>query len=772
MAGWWVVACALALQDAPIERTVDVTKAVVVLVNENVADGVKIGEHYAKGRGIPSSQICRVRTVADEVCTWKEFRENILAPLKTFLESRPDVVYVVPVYGIPVKTSEGDPSNDAKGGPGGALTQCVVGRDYACIDREIELLKQEHEIDGWLESKTFRLEQRITVEHGIYVVSRLDGPSAEAARSLVDNALYGEAYGVEGKMLIDTRGLNSPGDGYTECDQSMKACVKVCENLGIPFTHDDKPDVVDLGTQTGVSHYWSWYTGNVVCSKPDFRFARGAIGAHLHSFSAGNLRRKDVTWTGPLVHHGLTCTWGTVYEPLISGFPWGTMLFDRFFRGHTFGDSIQMANQMTSWQAVFVGDPLYAPYAAGMKERQAKNRETAKNAYVALAQALDGGDLAKADAIAKDLASIGLAYAGTEDPSFLLRELRARQAWPDRKAKGAVAELRAAVEAARKAVDAGDFKAGAAAAKRALDLSPANFESNLLAAIAAAETGGAKGALANLEVAEKVEATFAVLYWKARALRASGDRKGAIVAFEAALVMQFDVAALGQLGEVLVEERRYAEAIAKLEQAVKQKPDDREIAGELGRAYVATKEWKKAIATLEGALKDLPRAWPDVKDYVACTELLLAAVKGDGDKARAQALGDLVKELKGGKVKATPAAQAAKIDEQVDAGAEKAEKMAEVGAYDDKLAGIAKLRLATKLDKEVQFVISGPMSAVVRARGSGGKEKPQDIDLVPGIYRILVVTPTKSFFREQRIEAGTWYGLGVDEKTATVKPGE
>ncbi len=44
------------------------------------------------------------------------------------------------------------------------------------------------------------------------------------------------------------------------------------------------------------------------------------------------------------------------------------------------------------------------------------------------------------------------------------------------------------------------------------------------------------------------------------------------------------------------------------------------------------------------------------------------------------------------------------------------------------------------------------------------------MDLVPGVYRILVITPTKSFFREQRIEAGKWYGAGVDEKTAVMMP--
>ena len=130
-------------------------------------------------------------------------------------------------------------------------------------------------------------------------------------------------------------------------------------------------------------------------------------------------RKKDQTWTGPLVHHGLTCTWGTVCEPLISGFPFGTMLFDRFFQGYTFGESIQMANQMTSWVALFVGDPLYAPYAKGMKEAQEKNRAVAKEAFKSIAAALDAGDLAKADEVARQVAAIGVPYVGADDCAFL-----------------------------------------------------------------------------------------------------------------------------------------------------------------------------------------------------------------------------------------------------------------------------------------------------------------------------------------------------------------
>ncbi len=753
-------------QDGPIERKVDVIKDVVVLVNELVPESIALGEYYAEKRGIPKAQICRVKTVADEACTWAEFRTNILGPLKTFLETRPDVLYIVPTWGVPVKTIEEKIDNDGKG-----QTPFVSGRDFACIDREIELLKHEHEIEGWLMSKRFQENRHITLDDAIYIVSRLDGPTPESARALVDNALYGEAYGIEGTMVIDTRGLTTQGDGYTECDDVMKQTTKVCEAYGIPFTHDDKPEVLDLSAQKDLSHYWGWYTGNIVCSDPNWRFMRGAIGAHLHSFSAMPLRKKDQQWTGPLIQRGITCTWGTVYEPLISGFPYGTIAFERFFHGYTFGEAMVMSLQTLSWVAVFVGDPLYAPYAAGMKDRQGANRKLAKDAYASIVAALDVNDLTKSDEVVRQVASIGIPYAGGEDTSFLLREMRARRVWPDKKGIGTIADLRKALAAAEQAYAKSDLKSADEHVRRALAISPANVEANILAARVAMAKADGVGALKAIEIAEKVELPFELRLLKARALRLAKKAKEAIAEFEAALAIKLDVPALGELGELLIEQKRYQDAIDRLEAVYKKSPADREIAGELGKAYVATKEWKKAIGVLDNAVKDLPEVWSDVKDYVQCFEQLLAAVRGDGDdKARVQSLGELVKELKSSKVRTTPQAQ--KIADGFEAGRDGAETLGGLPTYDDKFNGLARVRLGNKTAFDLTIYVVGPMSVQTLVRK--GTEKGPDFELVPGVYKLLCVTVEKgrprAFLRQERLEPSRHYALALDDAFKPYRP--
>src|SRR5688572_16848310 len=158
------LAVALQEQEPSEEKAVDPAKDVVILVNESVPESASIGEYYASRRGIPKSNICRVRTTPNEICDWPELRKDVLEPLKKFLEDKPSVLYIVPVWGIPVKTREENPNNDGKGGPGGPVTTFVEGRDYACVDREIELLKTQHDLDGWFASKVFRVERRINLE--------------------------------------------------------------------------------------------------------------------------------------------------------------------------------------------------------------------------------------------------------------------------------------------------------------------------------------------------------------------------------------------------------------------------------------------------------------------------------------------------------------------------------------------------------------------------------------------------------------------------------
>jgi len=617
-----------------VERKVDVKTDVVILVNDDLSVSRELGEYYAKRRGIPREQILGLNTSPKEIITWAEFRVQILGPVREFLKSRPKVLYVVPMYGVPVKTAEENPANDAK--KGDPQARFVNGRDYCCIDREIELLKKKHPTEGWIASTTYRLERRIAVKDGIYIVVRLDGPTPESVRRLIDNAIFGETYGISGDCLLDTRGLTE--GNYAAVDQEMKGIAKLFQKKGLNFIHDDKPEVVTLGTYQDASHYWGWYAGNVRV-KPEFRFNRGAVGAHLHSFSASRLRTKNRRWTGPLIEHGITGTCGTVYEPLSSGFPMGTVFFARFLGGYNFGQSMQMANQFTSWMAVFVGDPLYAPYAKGMAARQKHNRELAISGVAKLESLLDRGDVAAAKKIADGLSTLPEPPGGDALP-FLLREVRARSL-SEKSAKGTVAELRKLIGS----IDPlGGVKKTLALARRGVAMSEYNFECNLLAGQAYLDKKITRSALPYLKRAVQVDPKSGQAQISlGKAYQLGKDYEGALRAFGAAYAADGSSDGARAMGEVLFHLKRYEEALPKLEAAHSRRPDDRSLALLLGKGLLLAKKPGKAVPVLEKAVEAHPIGPEELALYRECWKQLLKANRAAGDRAKAGICSKIVK---------------------------------------------------------------------------------------------------------------------------------
>ncbi len=119
--------------------------------------------------------------------------------------------------------------------------------------------------------------------------------------------------------------------------------------------------------------YFGWYAEHISGPfvRPDFRFAKGAIAVHIHSFSAATLRDPLHHWVGPLLSVGAAATFGNVYEPYLSLTPQLDVFHDRLRAGFTFAESSYMAQRALSWMTTFVGDPLYRPYkgAAELEER-------------------------------------------------------------------------------------------------------------------------------------------------------------------------------------------------------------------------------------------------------------------------------------------------------------------------------------------------------------------------------------------------------------------
>lgn len=423
---------------------------VLIIANEKADGSVEIAEYYAKLRQVPPGQILKLST--SEI-TREEFNRDILAPVRKYVLANDNILIIVPTRGVPLKVKDQDGKNEG----------AFKGHDEACVDGELTLVREvDFNIDGAIENPFLNKDEPLTLEHKVVIVCRLDGHTVEIAKGLVEKAILAECLTPEGHNYLDTRGLTS-NDGYQQRDDVMEKVEDVWKAMNLPYTHDTKPEVVDLSTFKDPLHYYGWYAGS---QKPagEVKFRTGGIDVHLHSFSAGTVRAPDRFWVGPLLSWNATATYGTVYEPYTTGFPYENIFWDRISKGYTFGEAGLMANHLISWQAVFVGDPLYRPYPPGWADRKERARtalsqllvpvegtETDVQELQSLAQAqqlLDDREEAIRKLVKKDPAA---ALALFEDTRFLVQGM-GQEAWLRKVAKPFEDELAARFSAIKAAI--------------------------------------------------------------------------------------------------------------------------------------------------------------------------------------------------------------------------------------------------------------------------------------------------------------------------------
>ncbi|MCC6573308.1 MAG: TIGR03790 family protein [Planctomycetes bacterium] len=400
----WIAVLTLALLAAPLAAIEP--KEVLVIYNSRADGSQEIAEYYAALRGIPTDRILKLTTGTEEEISREEFNKDIWPQVQEFIKNHPETLAIVPCRGVPLKIREFKTDDDVD--PAKDINKFIPSHDFASVDDELTLARVVEKMEvadavqnPYADFPNHASDQPLTREIGILAVSRLDGPTVEIAKGLVDKAIVAEALVPEGENYLDT-GTSNPG--YKTRDIEMAQIADIFKQFGVPINHDTKPEVQDLSTFREPLHYFGWYAGGPTC-KGKVKFRTGSVAAHLHSFGAATVRNAGANWVGPLLSWNCTCTYGTVYEPLTVGFPYERILFHRLLKGYCWGEAGQMANHLLSWQSVFCGDPLYTPYARKWKERKGVNRK----ALTAML-ASGGKEMGEAKPEEKDLAVIEAAY--------------------------------------------------------------------------------------------------------------------------------------------------------------------------------------------------------------------------------------------------------------------------------------------------------------------------------------------------------------------------
>ena len=79
---------------------------VAVVINDNSPDSQRIGEHYARTRSLPASNVLRIRVSTDETVERGVYVSSIEAPIAPFIRNaglHDRVLYLVLTKGVPLR---------------------------------------------------------------------------------------------------------------------------------------------------------------------------------------------------------------------------------------------------------------------------------------------------------------------------------------------------------------------------------------------------------------------------------------------------------------------------------------------------------------------------------------------------------------------------------------------------------------------------------------------------------------------------------------------
>jgi len=390
MTRFLVLAAALALV-LPARAVPPSPERVVVLANADDPDSVDLARHYLQARHIPARNLVALSLPKEERITWDAFVARVRNPLLKALVARGflkgdladapdaegrlalrtvanDIDFLVLCRGVPLKIANDPVRLEAREKQ--LVHQPQFAVNHASLDSELALLPRPGTpLVGFVPNPWYdQKDPPVARVFDTIRVARLDGPTADDATRLVDNAIKAERTGLIGRAYIDEGGPHPKGDKMLE--DAGNLCVRACFDT----TFERTPALIgDDARFDAPALYFGWYSADIAGAPatPGFRFPPGAIAIHIHSYSAVTLRDPARGWTGPLVAHGVTATVGNVEEPYLELTHTPAMFLVALCEGRTAGEAAAFSNPVLSWQTIFVGDPLYRPFAHDLPEQLA-----------------------------------------------------------------------------------------------------------------------------------------------------------------------------------------------------------------------------------------------------------------------------------------------------------------------------------------------------------------------------------------------------------------
>lgn len=368
-----LLSCSLSLAAAPPAPD---PAAVAVLYNSSSEDSKAIAEIYATARRIPADHLIGLELPDSEEIPRRDFNLKLRDRLVREYDRRgwwdrgrdekgnlvprnSKIRVLVCIRGVPsrIPPEPGAPALKPGEPP-------FLHSSEAAVDSELALLGIEGlPLAGPLQNPYFKSDKAFAeAALPMTLVGRIDAPTRAICERMIKDSIEAEATGLWGMSVID---LAKKYEGSPEGDPALEKIGRAHRELGIPLIADRFPETLPSHYPLrDTAIYYGWYDWNVSGPfiNPSFRFKKGAIAVHLHSFSAAQLRDPTKNWCAPLLARGAAVTLGNVYEPYLQMTHHFDIFQARLLAGHTVVEAAYMALPVLSWQNVVLGDPLYRPF--------------------------------------------------------------------------------------------------------------------------------------------------------------------------------------------------------------------------------------------------------------------------------------------------------------------------------------------------------------------------------------------------------------------------
>jgi uncharacterized protein (TIGR03790 family) len=206
-------------------------KDVIVVANKNVPASREVAEHYLARRKVPANNLIVLDLPTGEDISRADYDKRLAGPLREALKDRKAAAKVIlTVYGVPLRVGGQPPTSDERkeldklhpelaaarqgaavlGSIGGFFPNSVAifrqqaerldrrrrilshAESHACVDSELMLLWwDKYPLDRWVMNPLYvrAADGSRNGSPPVLLTCRLDGPSPEIAKRLVDDAV-------------------------------------------------------------------------------------------------------------------------------------------------------------------------------------------------------------------------------------------------------------------------------------------------------------------------------------------------------------------------------------------------------------------------------------------------------------------------------------------------------------------------------------------------------------------------------------------------------